>query len=129
MAAKPKPNDNAASGEKLDKAATKTPQGREKGWQNLKPAQPGEVRNPEGKNQFTDGRKRVMQQAQAATDKALAILVKQLDSEDQAIAQRAAMALLDRGVGKPVQPNANTDSEGNDIPPPPPMNILPVAAK
>lgn len=96
---------------------------------NLKPVKPGEVRNPEGKNQFTDGRKRVMQQAQAATDKALAVLVKQLDSDDAAIAQRAAMALLDRGVGKPVQPTANTDSEGNDVPPPPPMQILPVAAK
>lgn len=96
---------------------------------NLKPVKPGEVRNPEGKNQFTDGRKRVMQKAQEAIDKSISLLVKQLDSEDQAIAQRAAMALLDRGVGKPVQPTANTDAEGNDIPPPPPMNILPVAAK
>lgn len=94
---------------------------------NLKPIKPGQVLNPEGKNQFTDGRKRVMSEAQKATDRALAVLVKQLDSEDQAIAQRAAMALLDRGVGKPVQPTANTDSEGNDIPPPPPMVVQPVA--
>ena len=118
---------SAESAVSEDKGKPKTAIGQHKGMANLRPAKPGEVRNPLGKNQFTDGRKRVMAEAQKATDRALAVLVKQLDSDDAAIAQRAAMALLDRGVGKPVQPTANTDSEGNDIPPPPPMVIQPVA--
>lgn len=94
---------------------------------NLKPIKPGEVRNPEGKNQFTDGRKRVMETALSHADMAMAVLASQLTSEDEAIRQRAALAILERGAGKPVQPTANTDSEGNDIPPPPPMVIQPVA--
>jgi len=106
--------------DKPDKAKTNA------GIANLRPAKKGEVRNPEGRNQFTDGRKRVMTLAQQVSDKALNVLIKQLNSKDEAISQRAALALLERGVGKPVQPVADVDADGNDRPEPPPMIVVPV---
>jgi len=101
--------------------------GRARSLANLtKPIQKGEVRNPKGHNGLDHRKKREAMTATASSvsAKALRVLMKQLDSADERIAQSAAKELLDRGFGKAVQATANTDSEGNDVPPPPPMVVI-----
>jgi hypothetical protein len=92
----------------------------------VKPVAKGEVRNPTGNNGLDHRKKREVMTATASSvsAKALKVLMRQLDSDDERIAQSAAKELLDRGFGKPVQSTANTDSEGNDVPPPPPMVVI-----
>lgn len=92
----------------------------------VRPIAKGEVRNPTGNNGIDHRKKREAMTATASSvsAKALRVLMKQLDSADERIAQSAAKELLDRGFGKPVQATANTDSEGNDIPAPPPMVVV-----
>lgn len=95
----------------------------------VKPIAKGEVRNPTGNNGLDHRKKREAMTATASSvsAKALKVLMRQLDSKDERIAQSAAKELLDRGFGKAVQATANTDSEGNDIPPPPPMVVIGVS--
>jgi hypothetical protein len=102
--------------------------GRQRSLANLKPPiKKGEVRNPMGNNGLEHRRTRMQASATEVADKALRILIKQLDSSDERIAQSAARELLDRGFGKSVQAVANTDSAGNDVPPPPPMVVIGVS--
>lgn len=93
------------------------------GIQNLIPVKKGEIRNPLGINRFTSQKAKMMDAATALAEKAMRILAKQLDSTDERIQQQAAKEILDRGFGKPVQSVAQTDTEGNDRPPPPPMLV------
>jgi hypothetical protein len=93
---------------------------------NLKPFPKGVSGNPSGSNQFSHGRGDARRKALAAADRALAVLIAQLDSPDEKVAQNAAKEILDRAVGKPVQAIATTDSMGMDRPAPPPMVIVPV---
>ena len=95
----------------------------------VRPIAKGEARNPEGNNGLAHRKRREVMTltASSVSAKALRVLMKQLDSPDERIAQSAAKELLDRGFGKPVQSTANTDSEGNDVPPPPPMVVIGVS--
>jgi hypothetical protein len=93
---------------------------------NLKPVQKGEVRNPQGINAFTGAKAEMMSFAQKLQAKAMRVLEKQLESDDERVAQAAAREVLDRAFGKPVAPVAETDAQGNDRPPPPPMVVVPV---
>jgi len=118
-------NDNLAS----DKALLT---GRARSLANLRqPIQKGEVLNPTGSNGLDHRKKREAMTATASSvmAKALKVLVGQLDSKDERIAQSAAKELLDRGFGKAVQSVANTDSDGNDVPPPPPMVVIGVQGR
>ena len=91
---------------------------------NLTPIKKGQVLNPEGNNGWTAGKGEMMRIALSAQAKAMKVLVKQLDSPDERIAQQASRELLDRAFGKAVSPVANVDSKGEDVPPPPPMVVI-----
>ena len=97
----------------------------------VKPISRGEIRNPAGRNGLDHRKKREAMTATASSvmSKALKVLMRQLDSNDERIAQSAAKELLDRGFGKAVQSVANTDSDGNDVPPPPPMVVIGVQGR
>jgi hypothetical protein len=92
----------------------------------LNPAKKGEVRNPKGINGSTSAKADMVTRAQTLVDKAMKVLEKNLNSTDERVAQTAAQMILDRSFGKPVQPTAETDSDGNDRPAPPPMTVVPV---
>jgi hypothetical protein len=93
---------------------------------NLIPAKKGEKRNPKGINGTTSPKAAMVSAAQRLADKAMKVLERNLESEDERIAQQAASMVLDRSFGKPVQPTAETDADGNDRPPPPPMTVVAV---
>lgn len=93
---------------------------------NLRPIAKGEVRNPNGINGTTSAKAEMVTAAQKLQLKAMNVLAKQLDSDDERVAQAAAREVLDRAFGKPVAPVAETDAQGNDRPAPPPMVVVPV---
>lgn len=96
---------------------------------NLKPIQKGTVLNPTGKSGWTTGKNAMIELAMSAQHKAMKVLIKQLDSPDERIAQQASRELLDRAFGKAVSPTAQVDSKGDDVPPAPPMIVVGVQCK
>jgi hypothetical protein len=80
----------------------------------LIPFKPGESGNPSGRPKDASLRRL----ARERTAEAIETLVKIMLNEKAASAARvsAATALLDRGWGKPIQPSAFTDVDGNDRP-------------
>jgi hypothetical protein len=81
----------------------------------LIPFKPGKSGNPGGRPK---GDIELRRAARERTAEALATLVTIMRNTKAATAARvsAAEAILNRGWGKPVQPNAFTDVEGNDRP-------------
>jgi hypothetical protein len=80
----------------------------------LTPFEPGQSGNPGGRPKDASLRRL----ARERTVEAIETLVKIMLNEKAASAARvsAATALLDRGWGKPIQPTAFTDLDGNDRP-------------
>jgi Family of unknown function (DUF5681) len=76
---------------------------------------PGQSGNPSGRAKVDLNLRRL---ARERTVEALETLAKIMLNEKAAAAARvaAAQAILDRGWGKPVQPTAFTDLDGNDRP-------------
>lgn len=65
--------------------------------------------NPGGRPRIADNVKRL---ARKHSEKAVHMLVKLIDSEDERTALAASNALLDRAVGKPAQAVTGEDGEG-----------------
>lgn len=66
----------------------------------LKPWKPGQSGNPNGRPKKAQA---VVDKAQDNADKALTALIELIDSDDDRVRLQAAMAVLDRAVGKPKQ--------------------------
>lgn len=83
------------------------------GIANLKPFKPGQSGNPAGKAKAATD---VVKLARDGSEKAIKRLVKLIDSEEDRVALAAAVAVLDRAVGKPAQTVAHATKDAKDIP-------------
>lgn len=81
---------------------------------NLKPWPKGVSGNPAGRKPRTEAQK-AEAQALKQSEKAMAKLVKLIDSDDERVALAAAQALLDRGLGKPKQTVDSTVTQKRDV--------------
>lgn len=91
-----------------DETETVRPPTANKGIANLRPFKKGQSGNPAGRP------KKVIDVAAIArdsSDKAMTKLAKLIDSEDERIALQAAIAVLDRAVGKPKQTVEKTEKK------------------
>lgn len=82
------------------------------GVANLKPFKKGQSGNPAGRPKAATD---IVKIARDNSDKALKRLVKLIDSEEERVALAAAMAVLDRAVGKPAQTVAHATKDVKDI--------------
>lgn len=82
---------------------TERKKGKNKGWENLKPAKKGEVRNPSGRPKIDPDAKAMLK---AATPAAVKLLVDTLNDEAEKTETRVRCAetVLDRVYGKANQP-------------------------
>jgi hypothetical protein len=67
---------------------------------NLKPFKKGQSGNPGGRSKTT---REIAQLALEGSERAIRRLIELIDSRDERVALSAAIAVLDRGCGKPVQ--------------------------
>lgn len=79
----------------------------------LKPFRPGQTGNPGGRPKAATD---VVKLARDGSEKAIKRLVKLIDSEEDRVALAAAVAVLDRAVGKPAQTVAHATKDAKDIP-------------
>lgn len=91
---------------------SETDEKRAKRLANLRPFQAGRSGNPGGRSKRDVDLRKLARSYTAEAVGALVHIVR--NSRSSSARARAAQALLDRGWGKPVQPNAFTDIEGND---------------
>lgn len=93
--------------------ATENATGNRGGIANLKPFKAGQSGNPLGRPKAATD---VVKLARDGSEKAIKRLVKLIDSEEDRVALAAAVAVLDRAVGKPAQTVAHATKDAKDIP-------------
>jgi hypothetical protein len=82
-----------------------------------KPFQPGQSGNKGGRPRKTDEERTLEQMCRAKTLDALAVLTEIMDSKDSNERNRitAAMAIIERGHGKAVQPTTVSGPDGGPV--------------